>query len=116
MQAMELPGKSTRGIMPEFVATYDLEETAPSPHTEFKRIASDHDWHGMVIDSRDSSMKFLPNSTVSLTADTMRAAVSSFGVLVSDAKRNIPNFHIERVTIVGGGEVCAFHDGDPIRY
>lgn len=102
--------------MPEFIATYDLKETSPHPHGPFKKIASELKWTSFVIDSRHVAIRVLPNTTLSITASTMREAVASFAQVVAKVKAQVSNFHIENVTIVGNGEVCAFHDGEAIRY
>lgn len=102
--------------MPEFVATYDIRETKPAPHSRFIELANDRGWYRLVIDSTTAEIRGLPNTTLAKTADTMRVAVASFAAVVTAAKADISNFHIERVTIVGGGEVRAFNDGEAIRY
>ena len=59
--------------MPTFIATYDLKETNPDPHSKFLAQARNYGWNYWILSS-DNVWYRLPNTTLDGTFETMEAA------------------------------------------
>jgi hypothetical protein len=62
--------------MPSFIATYDLKETNPDPHSKFLEQARKHGWNYWILSSQNIWYR-LPNTTLEGTFDTQQAAVAA---------------------------------------
>jgi len=62
--------------MPTFIATYDLKETSPDPHSKFLAQAGNFCWKLWILSSANEWFR-LPNTTLEGTFDTMDTAVTA---------------------------------------
>jgi hypothetical protein len=62
--------------MSTYLATYDLRETNPSPHSEFLSQAKELGWQLWILSSKNEWYR-LPNTTLVGTFDNMEAAVDA---------------------------------------
>jgi hypothetical protein len=60
--------------MPSFIATYDLKETNPDPHSKFLAQARNHGWNYWILSSNGFWYR-LPNTTLEGTFDNLEVAV-----------------------------------------
>jgi hypothetical protein len=66
-----------KGIdMPTFIATYDLKETNPDPHSTFLAQSRKHGWNYWILSSANTWYR-LPNTTLQGIFDNQDAAVAA---------------------------------------
>jgi len=71
--------------MPKFIATYDLEETTPSPHSTFLDQAAENGWQPWILGSNDNWYR-LPNTTLIGTFADRKSAVAALKKTKADTQ------------------------------
>lgn len=74
--------------MAAFIATYDLKETNPGPHSEFLEQAKKNGWKLWILSS-DNEWYRLPNTTLIGSFDDREAAVAALKKTRADTQREL---------------------------
>lgn len=74
--------------MPEFIATYDLKETTPSPHSKFLENAVKNKWQLWIL-GQTNFLYRLPNTTLIGTFADRNTAVAALEKTRADTQRDL---------------------------
>lgn len=74
--------------MPIFLASYDLKETTPDPHTVFLKKAVEQGWKLWILSS-DNKWYRLPNTTLEGTFPDRPAAITALKAAQAATEREI---------------------------
>ncbi|MHC1548794.1 hypothetical protein [Phyllobacterium sp. K27] len=74
--------------MPKFIATYDLRETNPSPHSTFLDQATKNGWALWILSDKDEWYR-LPNTTLVGVFDNRPAAVAALKATRSATEKTL---------------------------
>lgn len=85
--------------MPQFLATYDLKETATKPHAAVRDAAVQSGWFLWVLASNGLKYK-LPNTTLDGIFDNYASAQQAFDLAIRRAAAKVGPIDVEKWVIV----------------
>jgi hypothetical protein len=92
--------------MLSFIATYDLRETNPDPHTTFLNKSRSFGWNYWILSTTNNTWYRLPNTTLVGQFETMDTAVTAL-----EATRVATQHEMGRIVNMDKWIVTQFLDG-----